>query len=104
LKWDTTGRWCETKDSFIFSFKNMNIKDAILSKVINTEYALDYSTKCGPQFGRDLVINSYKYSDDDEYTIFNVTYCKNEYYERRIRDTRNYFSIEDYEVFQIIRK
>jgi hypothetical protein len=104
LEWDSSDSWAYTNDSFIFSFKNMNIKNAILSNVINARYALDYSTKCGPQFGVDLNINSYKNLDlDDVSTDFNVTYCGKEHYEKRIRDTDYDFPIEDYEVFQIRR-
>ncbi|GBC29668.2 hypothetical protein GLOIN_2v1868421 [Rhizophagus irregularis DAOM 181602=DAOM 197198] len=65
----------------------------------------DNSIKCGPQFGYDLNINSYKNLDlDDVSTNFNVTYCSKEHYEKRIRDTEADFPIKDYEVFQIIRR
>src|SRR6266536_2781111 len=33
LKWESSGGWFKTKDSFIFSFKNKNIKDAVISNV-----------------------------------------------------------------------
>ncbi|RGB27415.1 hypothetical protein C1646_674002 [Rhizophagus diaphanus] len=101
LEWKTTGKWCKTNDSFIFSFKNRNIKDAILSNVINTNYALNYSSLCGPQFGLDLVVYSSKLNGR---TNFDVTYCKWNYYKKRIRDNGNNFSIEDYEIFKIIRR
>ncbi|CAB4435322.1 unnamed protein product [Rhizophagus irregularis] len=35
---------------------------------------------------------------------YNYCHCEQSFYERKIRDTGNGFSIEDYEVFQIIRK
>ncbi|UZO05216.1 uncharacterized protein OCT59_025576 [Rhizophagus irregularis] len=97
MKWETTGKWCYTNKSFIFSFKNKNIKDAILSNVRDAWQALDYSRSCGPQFGQDLNISSKNTKS------FNVTYCRKVMYERNIRDTEDKFSIEDYEVFQIIR-
>ncbi|RGB27410.1 hypothetical protein C1646_769142 [Rhizophagus diaphanus] len=75
LKWETTDEWCYSKDSFIFSFNNKNIRDTILNNVIIAHRALDYST-----FGR--------------------TYCKKRCYERIIRGTEEDFSIEDYEVFK----
>ncbi|GBC11319.2 BTB/POZ protein [Rhizophagus irregularis DAOM 181602=DAOM 197198] len=75
----------------------LNIKDAILSNVRDAWRALDYSRSCGPQFGQDLNIISRNTKS------FNVTYCKKVMYERNIRDTEDEFSIEDYEVFQIIR-
>ncbi|PKC51472.1 hypothetical protein RhiirA1_543690, partial [Rhizophagus irregularis] len=103
LKWETTGKWCKTNDSFIYSFKNKNIKDAILSNVINAKGAIFCGEVWGPQFGKDLIINSYKItSNSDEFTDFCVTCCRNNFYERNIRDTEDNFSIEDYEVFQII--
>ncbi|GES93550.1 hypothetical protein GLOIN_2v1868421 [Rhizophagus clarus] len=99
LKWESISKWGSTKDSFIFSFKNKNIKDAILSKVKDTNYALDYSDKSGPTFGWDLVIfSSYEFTD------FDIIRCSMSCYEKRIRDTEEYFSIEDYEVFQIIKR
>ncbi|CAB4427311.1 unnamed protein product [Rhizophagus irregularis] len=105
LEWESSDLWTQTNDSFIFSFKNMDINDAILSNVKNANCALDNSIKCGPQFGYDLNINSYKNLDlDDVSTDFNVTYCSKEHYEKRIRDTEADFPIGDYEVFQIIRR
>ncbi|GBC11615.2 hypothetical protein GLOIN_2v1868421 [Rhizophagus irregularis DAOM 181602=DAOM 197198] len=68
LIWETSHIWGVTKNSFIFSFKNRYV---VISKVKNSNYALDYSTKCGPQFGSDLIINSYKDSNSNEYTNFN---------------------------------
>ncbi|PKC62517.1 hypothetical protein RhiirA1_465037, partial [Rhizophagus irregularis] len=100
LKWETTGKWCKANDSFIFSFKNKNIKDAILSNVKDASRALDYSGVCGPRFGCDLTI----YNINNPAAAFDTTYCNKMSYERSIRDTREAFSIEDYEVFQIIRK
>ncbi|GBC10248.1 hypothetical protein RclHR1_09470008 [Rhizophagus clarus] len=102
--------WGKTKDSFIFSFKNENIKDVILSKVINGNCAIDNSSSCGPQFGKDLRICSYgedlvvyPYESNDYTRDFNVTCCKKIHYDKMIRDTED-FSMEDYEVFQLIRK
>ncbi|GBC11294.2 BTB/POZ protein [Rhizophagus irregularis DAOM 181602=DAOM 197198] len=77
--------------------QELNIKDAILSNVRDAWQALDYSRSCGPQFGQDLNISSKNTKS------FNVTYCRKVMYERNIRDTEDKFSIEDYEVFQIIR-
>ncbi|RGB27413.1 hypothetical protein C1646_819777 [Rhizophagus diaphanus] len=98
LEWTSSGSWSKTRDSFIFSFKNRNISDAILSIVTNENYALDNSAICGPQFGRDLIINSNGYAN------FSVICCKKNFYEKSIRDTEDDFSIEDYEVFQMIKR
>uniref|UniRef100_U9T7A4 TLDc domain-containing protein n=1 Tax=Rhizophagus irregularis (strain DAOM 181602 / DAOM 197198 / MUCL 43194) TaxID=747089 RepID=U9T7A4_RHIID len=92
----------ETKDSFIFSFKSKNnFKDPILSHVNheNINRAIFYHTQCGPTFGRDLYIGV-KGVDSDEY---HRNYCGKYRYEKEIRNTEDVFSIEDYEVFQIVK-
>ncbi|EXX63169.1 uncharacterized protein OCT59_018315 [Rhizophagus irregularis] len=91
--------WCETKDSFIFSFKYKNglFKDGILSNVKEMKYALNYGQYRGPSFGWDLYLYGNKNRDYDD------IYCKQNYYEKKISDTEDNFSIEDYEVFQIIK-
>ncbi|GBC11620.2 BTB/POZ protein [Rhizophagus irregularis DAOM 181602=DAOM 197198] len=107
LEWETTNSWGKTEDSFIFSFKDKNVKNATLSNVIDANRALDYSSTCGPKFGSDLNIftcTNRNNRSNDVSKVFNVTYCKKVRYERNIRDTEDYFSIEDYEVFQIIRR
>ncbi|RGB27276.1 hypothetical protein C1646_719085, partial [Rhizophagus diaphanus] len=86
LKWKFSGVVRgETKDSFIFSFKINNIKDAIISYIENAEYAFYNGSNNGPYFGEDL----------------NHSYCRKYYYEKKIRDAEGIFSLEDYEVFQI---
>ncbi|GES93555.1 hypothetical protein GLOIN_2v1868421 [Rhizophagus clarus] len=94
LIWESSRVWGETKDSFIFSFKN---RDAIISRVKNSNYAVDYSTICGPQFGYDLTICS-----TDRSINYSKIFCKQHFYVKSIRDTEDEFLIEDYEVFQLI--
>ncbi|POG69913.1 hypothetical protein GLOIN_2v1877169 [Rhizophagus irregularis DAOM 181602=DAOM 197198] len=92
----------ETKDSFIFSFKSKdNFKVPILSHVNPKDIngALFYHTRSGPTFGRDLYIGV-KGVDSDEY---HRNYCRKYRYEKEIRNTEDLFSIEDYEVFQIVK-
>ncbi|UZO03386.1 uncharacterized protein OCT59_023793 [Rhizophagus irregularis] len=48
--------WGRTKDSFIFSFKNNDVKDAIISNIENTDYAIYYHYKGGPCFGDDILV------------------------------------------------
>ncbi|EXX66949.1 uncharacterized protein OCT59_025326 [Rhizophagus irregularis] len=104
LKWETTDRWGITEDSFIFSFKDKNVKNAILSNVIDAYNALDYITSCGPKFGSDLnIYSTYSYRNHGS-KAFDITRCRKVHYERNIRDTEYKFSIEDYEVFQITRR
>src|SRR3984957_12478634 len=40
LKWKSSNTWGKTQDSFIFSFKNKNIRNAIISNVKNVNNAL----------------------------------------------------------------
>ncbi len=102
LIWESLIKCGETKDSFIFSFKSKDsfIKDAILSNVKDMSRALFYHKQNGPCFSRDLIIYS---STSNEFKDYDNVYCKQESYERKIRDAGKFY-IEDYEVFQIIRK
>jgi hypothetical protein len=107
LKWKIhggkKGEWGETSDSFIFSFKSKNdFKDPILSHVNDTSYALFYHAKYGPTFGSsDIDICA---QDDDESNEYSHCWCGQLNYEKRVRDAEGFFSIEDYEVFQIIKR
>ncbi|PKY30725.1 BTB-domain-containing protein [Rhizophagus irregularis] len=102
LEWSSSGDYAKTKDSFIFSFKSKNnFKDSILSNVINVNYAMYYGDNVGPTFGRDIDIYVEMGNGSKEY---NYCQCKQKYYERGIRDKEDLFLIEDYEVFQIIKK
>ncbi|UZO25405.1 uncharacterized protein OCT59_017671 [Rhizophagus irregularis] len=99
LVWKSPGFINKTKDSFIFSFKSKNnFKDPIFSRVKNMDEALVNQNYCGPSFGEDLYISV----SDDNTKEYNYNECKQCSYEKKIRDTEDYFSIEDYEVFQII--
>jgi len=100
LIWKSSG-WGETKDSFIFSFKNKCtlFKDAIISNVNNISKAINYDYRYGPYFGHDLVIRSSNESKD-----YDKILCNKKCYEKEIRGTNDQFLIEDYEVYQIIRK
>ncbi|RGB21984.1 hypothetical protein C1646_724611 [Rhizophagus diaphanus] len=99
IKWDSSG-WGKTKDSFIFSYKNNFIKDIIISNVVDSEYALQCQTRLGPYFGSDIII----YNNSIESADYNNIRCRKYYYEKKIRDTEEKFSIEDYEVYQITRR
>ncbi|CAG8463063.1 8992_t:CDS:2 [Funneliformis caledonium] len=61
------------------------------------EVALFYYDHCGPSFCNDLYVSS---TDKGNY---NYNYCYQDGYEKQIRDTQDNFSIEDYEVFQILK-
>ncbi|EXX63173.1 hypothetical protein RirG_154780 [Rhizophagus irregularis DAOM 197198w] len=101
--WETSNNWGETKDSFVFSFKYKNglFKDGILSNVKEINRALCYGQSFGPSFGNgDLILFG-----DNNTGDYNEIYCEQESYEKKIRDAEgiSFFSIDDYEVFQIIK-
>jgi hypothetical protein len=59
--------------------------------------ALFYHTKYGPLFGGGD-INIFVFENDDS-KDFDQCYCRQRNYEKKIRDTVDKFSIENYEVF-----
>jgi hypothetical protein len=87
-----------TKDSFMFSFKNKeNIKDYILSRVNDGSFAIENNPKCGPSFGNcDLVL--YGNNCYDKSKCICTTH-----YDKSIRETVDDFSVEEYEIFQIMK-
>ncbi|GBB85473.1 hypothetical protein RclHR1_00120027 [Rhizophagus clarus] len=46
----------KTKESFIFSFKNNNAKDGIISNIEDTDRAIWYNPSAGPFFGQDIIV------------------------------------------------
>ncbi|RHZ89472.1 hypothetical protein Glove_13g164 [Diversispora epigaea] len=113
LKWNNTydgvwPRWTETKDSFIFSLKNGNIQNSIISRIKDAQFALvniskSSQNKIGPHFG-DFVLKSEK----SDFTLDNQSQYsfKSFHYEKSIRasTSSDYFSIVNYEVFKIVKK
>jgi hypothetical protein len=94
--WKSDGKYDITRDSFVFSFKNKeNIEGYILSRVEIEKYAIYNSRFFGPSFGGNLVL----YGD----YCYNNSYCCNTYYNKSIRETEDYFSVEEYEMFQIMK-
>ncbi|PKC55140.1 hypothetical protein RhiirA1_476104, partial [Rhizophagus irregularis] len=93
IEWKSNndGNFGTTNDSFIFSFKSDDIKRHILSRVKNEKYAIYcYSHIC-------LVFGYF-----DLYLVGSIGRCDNNYYEKQIRESTEYFSVEEYEVFQIL--
>ncbi|RHZ87531.1 hypothetical protein Glove_33g195 [Diversispora epigaea] len=94
LAWNKTKEgWVKTNKSFIFSFKDGNIQNPILSEVKNETYALRYpyynKDDYGPTFGE------YEFtmrSDVSDFTQDKKNRCYS--YDR--------FSIIDYEVFKVV--
>ncbi|RHZ60549.1 hypothetical protein Glove_352g30 [Diversispora epigaea] len=96
-----------TNDSFIFSLKNGNIQNSILSRVkIPTNAILNISKSTqylnGPYFGHGL----YMLSLSSNFTLDNYCASNNNsgHYEKPIRTITDKFSIVDYEVFKVIKK
>ncbi|RHZ44366.1 hypothetical protein Glove_736g9 [Diversispora epigaea] len=116
LTWDnskTQDTYMETNDSFIFSLKNGNIQNSILSRVKDqySDSALYYydsnsQKERGPCFGDCEFLLQSSVSDFTKdkkcWCIYGPGY--NYYYEKSIRTTDDRFSIVDYEVFKIVKK
>ncbi|PKB95460.1 hypothetical protein RhiirA5_436678, partial [Rhizophagus irregularis] len=93
LKWESTNSYYgKTAD------RNMHIKN-IISKVKDKNYAIFYKYEHGPQFGGDIVMSSSNEFKDYE----KISYQQDDY-ERKLIDSEGEFSMEDYEVFQIVKK
>ncbi|GET03202.1 carbohydrate-binding module family 13 protein [Rhizophagus clarus] len=98
IAWSWSDSFGFTTDSFIFSFKNKgNIENYVLSHVRDTGRAIENSPALGPSFGcDDLYLNGY-YSYDKSFCRYSRCYDK------AIRETEDYFTVEDYEIFQIMK-
>ncbi len=103
ITWKSTGEISRNRDSFIFSFKIKNnfIEDAIISNIRDIDHAFILYRNLGPSFGLDLLISNV--TPSNEFNDYDHNCCRNRRYEKKIRDSEDKFSIEDYEVFQIIR-
>ncbi|RHZ81712.1 hypothetical protein Glove_117g210 [Diversispora epigaea] len=109
LAWDNrniNSQWIQTNESFIFSLKNGSIQNSILSRIkipkkVITNIRKDEQKLYGPYFG-DFCMRSF---DSNDFTLDNDCYCADYgHYEKPIRKSSFYFSIDDYEVFKIIKK
>ncbi|RHZ87678.1 hypothetical protein Glove_33g35 [Diversispora epigaea] len=104
LAWDNKNikdQWMETKDSFIFSLKNGNIQNSILSRVKIIDRAILNSRKNdqkfhGPYFGFGFGL----YSNKSNFNSNGLNRCDNwnKYYEKCIKMSAETFSIDNYEV------
>ncbi|RGB35317.1 hypothetical protein C1646_759488 [Rhizophagus diaphanus] len=95
LFWDTSESCKSTKDSFIFSFADKNnLKSANLVYSKGDPYSIQCYKVNGPVFGIDL------------YTEYNPTAdtWMSKVYSYPSLDLPNTFKIDDYEVFQVIKK
>ncbi|PKC73772.1 hypothetical protein RhiirA1_450750 [Rhizophagus irregularis] len=86
----------DIKNNFIFSFKcDKNNINYILSRVIDKKCPTLNTPSTAAYFCEDLVMWGKDFYDQ--------SYCKQTSYEKPIRETEKEFSIEEYEVFEIIK-
>jgi hypothetical protein len=98
IEWNFNGVYTTTKDSFIFSFIKSDIKNFILSRVINETYAIYNSSvnSMGLSFGcNDLHL--YQNFYNGELSIR----CVKSHYDKQIRGI-NISLVSEFEVFQIV--
>ncbi|RHZ88300.1 hypothetical protein Glove_23g83 [Diversispora epigaea] len=84
-------KFSETNDSFIFSLKNRNIKNSILSRVKVPSKAIYNDLILGPNFFQDLWMHKTR------------SFCYHGHYDIPIKEASK-FSIDYYEVFQISKR
>jgi hypothetical protein len=100
IAWKSVDRYGNTRDSFIFSFNNKERNENyVLSRIVDNRYAIDDRSYHGPSFGNgDLILWGL-----DINTLYNYCYSCKKSYERPIRETEDRFSIEEYEIFQLMK-
>ncbi|CAG8591227.1 2081_t:CDS:2 [Acaulospora colombiana] len=99
LNWEThvDGIFNRTKKSFIFSLGHEQLNNAIYSKVREPNKAILQCVEYGPCFGSDLALVG---SHDGHWEAR----CLKGNYENRISPGNYVFFVNEYEVFQIVRK
>ena len=92
IKWSSSSKFLSTDKSFIFSFYSNTLDSStiILSRVIKIAHAI-----------ADDVADNSGFGDGDLY-IFRKS-CELADYSGKIHDSEN-FEIDDYEVFQVVRR
>ncbi|CAG8488768.1 1300_t:CDS:2 [Acaulospora morrowiae] len=80
-----------------YGFETEDPEKIVWSRLIRENYAVLNHDNAGPWFG-DLRIQGKNFKDECKST------CKQEYYEKPLRKLVSAFSVEDYEVFQIINR
>ncbi|RHZ77481.1 hypothetical protein Glove_177g136 [Diversispora epigaea] len=111
LAWDSSNindQWIETKDSFIFSLRNGNIENSILSRVKRPESAIGNRSKSHQKEGGPYFGDFYMHSEQSNFTLDASCFCyiHGYYYEKPIRPSSksSSCSITNYEVFKIVKK
>ncbi|RIA91443.1 hypothetical protein C1645_767425 [Glomus cerebriforme] len=92
--WDVNGLWKSSNDSFLFSFKDVSkFQSVIIGYSKGDPYSIHCGIGYGPMFGigMDLVCNA-----NGIWTSESSSYTKT--------DIPSIFEVDDYEVFQVIKK
>nr|CAG8510427.1 13496_t:CDS:2 [Entrophospora candida] len=87
----------KTSDSFIFSLNKKNLNNSTIARPTDSEPIYNNSDY-GPCFQYDLCLDGNDFREECQ------CLCTQGCYDKHIRKNKNYFSVEEYEVFQIIRK
>ncbi|RGB35296.1 hypothetical protein C1646_122537 [Rhizophagus diaphanus] len=96
LEWDSNNCSKSTKDSFIFSFTDKNdLQSANIVYSNGDQYSIRTHSRWGPVFGNDLLLN---YDNSP-----NIWYHNSVYSYPTLNLPKN-MSMDDYEVFQVIKK
>ncbi|EXX66608.1 hypothetical protein GLOIN_2v1611857 [Rhizophagus irregularis DAOM 181602=DAOM 197198] len=92
LNWDQSQSWKTTADSFLFNFTNgKNVSTAKMSYVNNQNYAVYCANSYGPTMGDLYCCNNNWFYDNNRERYPKIGIPAN-------------FEVEDYEVFQVIKK
>ncbi|KAF0438932.1 BTB-domain-containing protein [Gigaspora margarita] len=86
----------ETSTSFIFFLNLQNLDNSIVSKVIDTKYAIRQNRYAGPSFGKNDLKICGKLKENKK------SRCRKSSYKKPIRDNTKFFSVDDYEVFKFL--
>ncbi|CAG8687033.1 2123_t:CDS:2 [Ambispora leptoticha] len=104
LNWSSFGGFMSASNAFIFNLGKQNLQEAVLSRIVQEEVAVWCGRvwsgqEYGPCFGlSDLSIIGKNWKAQK------ISFCNPASYEKQILSTTDYFSFEEYEVFQIVRK
>ncbi|EXX68282.1 hypothetical protein RirG_106560 [Rhizophagus irregularis DAOM 197198w] len=104
LQWGSNA-WKSTRDSFLFSFTNKNDHNSAKVGHVNTDYgnAIYCRQNCGPAFGGGHDLFQDSDSKWKNYPGF-CSYSKVDMPQSYMSGSYNSFDVEDYEVFQVIKK
>ena len=98
LSWDSNSDWKSTNDSFIFSLTNRNnLQGAKVGYSSGHQYSVHCNQSFGPWFGGDgdlgFYNNTWRNNNQNNYSVY-----------PKIGIPAGNFNVEDYEVFQVIKK